>query len=180
MPSPVRGVPHVVESCQRWLRSYLHEFPFCISATDQYTPSCFRWRYFGHFFQVFLAKMPSGCKRGLLLMSGAVLEGTFGGKERYPLTMERHEGATEWVAKDRQTRLSRRSSSTLRRDTRRSNSGSQIVGMMNVAQPGHRYDSSINAGTFPGLTTCASPKFHPGGKRPDRSRPYVLNFRACD
>jgi membrane protease subunit (stomatin/prohibitin family) len=28
--------------------------------------------------------------------------------------------------------------------------------------------------------SCASPKFHPGGKRPDLSRPYVLNFRACD
>jgi hypothetical protein len=27
---------------------------------------------------------------------------------------------------------------------------------------------------------CASPKFHPGGKRPDLSRPYVLSFRACD
>jgi putative transposase len=29
-------------------------------------------------------------------------------------------------------------------------------------------------------TSCASSKFHPGGKRPDLSRPYVLNFRACD
>jgi hypothetical protein len=26
---------------------------------------------------------------------------------------------------------------------------------------------------------CASPKFHPGGKQPDLSRPYVVNFRAC-
>ena len=155
-------------------------FPFCISATDQYTPSCLRWRYFWYFFQVFLAKMPSGCKRDLLLMWGAVLEGIFGWKERYPLTTERQEGTPEWVAKDRQTRLSRRSSSTLRRDTRRSNSGSQIVAMMKVAQPGHRYDSSINAGTFPGLTTSVSPEFHPDGKRPDLSRPYVLNFRACD
>jgi hypothetical protein len=78
-------------------------FPFCISATDQYTPSCLRWRYFGHFFQVFLAKMPSGFKRVPLWVSRAVLDWIFGWKEKNPLTTERHEGTTEWVAKDRQT-----------------------------------------------------------------------------
>jgi hypothetical protein len=57
------------------------------------------------------------------------------------------------VANDRQTRLSRRSSLTLRRDVQSCNSGSQIVTMMQPTKPGHRYNLTATYGVPYCLTT---------------------------
>jgi hypothetical protein len=71
----------------------------------------------------------------------------------YSITTDHHEGSVKLIAKDRQTRFSRRSSLTLRRDVQSCNSGSKIVTMMQPAKPWHRYDFATCIGILRGLTT---------------------------
>jgi hypothetical protein len=65
---PERRDPSVclAKLSQRDLSLGLHscppEFPFCLSAANQYTTGCLCWRSFSHFFRVCLAKIPSGRK----------------------------------------------------------------------------------------------------------------------
>ncbi len=65
-------------------------------------------------------------------------------------TTKSHCRSAQRVARDRQTHLSRRSSSVLTRDVRSSSSGCQIVPMMRTAEPGHRN----NPATHIGLPNC--------------------------
>ena len=57
------------------------------------------------------------------------------------MSTNRHESKIQWAAKGQRAQVSRSSSSILRKIVR-SNSGSQIVPMMQSAQPRHCYDSA--------------------------------------
>ena len=57
------------------------------------------------------------------------------------MSTNRHESKIQWAAKGQRAQVSRSSSSILRKIVR-SNSGSQIVPMMQTAQPRHCYDSA--------------------------------------
>src|ERR1035438_1560193 len=101
MPSPVGGVPHVVESCQRWLRSYYPDF---------------------HFASRLRTNIPPVASAGDIL------------------------GISSRCASPKY-------------------------------HPGEK-GSAFYVGSSYGRVCLA--KIPSGGKRPDLSRPYVLNFRACD
>jgi len=67
------------------------------------------------------------------------------------VTSDRHEDSTKWAARGRRARLSLSSSSTPRRNLRDSDSGGQIVTMMQTAEPWHRYNPATHN---TGVTHC--------------------------
>ena len=87
-----------------------------------------------------LAKIPSGRNEGLISNFDADQEVVLAGWEGPSVATNCHEVRAERVTKDRRTHLSRSISLTPIRNVRDSNSGGQIVAMMQAAEPWHRYD----------------------------------------